>query len=109
MLSEGPRKKGGGLDSRSLLRALLAALILSGALAVATPAGAFKLFGFRFFESENEDADIVDPLHYTVTFEVAGGDKDLTGGLRDASAMVADQERPVSGSLGLLAKARSER
>ena len=109
MLVGGPRKQGGGFGSRALLRALLISVILASAAAIVVPAEAFELFGFKFFEPEDEDADIVDPIRYTLTFEVAGDDEDLTDDLRDASAMVADEERPVSGSLGLLAKARSER
>jgi len=103
-----PRNVGGGFDGRALLRALLAAAILSGA-ALATPVQAFEIFGLKLFEPDDEESDVVDPLHYTVTLEVVGGDEDLTEELRDASAMIADEEKPVSGSLGLLAAARSER
>ncbi len=93
-----------------------ARLVLSGILCssvvIALPprAAAFELFGFRFFgKEEDEDADIVDPLNYTVSIEVAGGDAELTEALNNASLLVADAERPVSGSLGLLTKARSDR
>jgi translocation and assembly module TamA len=109
MLAEEPLGKGGGLDGRALVRALLAAAILTGGLAATAPAAAFEIFGFKFFEPEEDETDIVDPLRYTLTFDVAGGDEDLTDKLRDASSMVADEEKPVSGSLGLLSKATSER
>src|SRR5882724_273365 len=109
MLTEERLRKGGSLSGRALVRALLAATILAGALAAAVPAQAFQIFGFKFFEPDKEETEVVDPLRYTVTFDVAGGDTDLTKKLRNVSAMVADEEKPVSGSLGLLAKASSER
>ena len=109
MLSEDPRTRGGGKRRRALTGALLGLGILAAAVPVAVPAQAFEIFGFKFFEPDEEETDIVDPLHYTLTFTVAGGDEDLTETLRDASEMVADEEKPVSGSLGLLAKATSER
>src|SRR5436190_22121511 len=109
MLAEGPRSKGGKVDGRVLLRTLLLITILLSGLTGAVPAYAFELFGFKFFEPEDDQSDVVDPLRYTLTFDVAGGDEDVTDKLRDASAMVADEEKPVSGSLGLLAKATSER
>lgn len=100
---------GGGLDCRSLARALLAAGILGGSLSLAAPVAAFEIFGWKFFEPDEEESDVVDPLRYTVTLDVAGGDKDVEERLTEASVMVADAEKPVSGSLGLLAKASSER
>jgi translocation and assembly module TamA len=109
MLRKVPLRKGGGLNGRVLVRTLLAAAILTTGLAVAAPATAFEIFGHKFFESDEEETDIVDPLHYTLTFDVAGGDEDVTEKLRDASSMVADEEKPVSGSLGLLSKATAER
>lgn len=72
-------------------------------------ANAFELFGFKLFGSDEEDDDVVDPLHYTVTLTVEGGDEKLKDDLDGASSLVQDVERPVSGSLGLLAKARSDR
>ncbi|HEY6633857.1 MAG TPA: autotransporter assembly complex family protein [Rhizobiaceae bacterium] len=91
-------------------RILLCAL-LSGAAAVThtPPANAFELFGFRLFGADEEEEDIVDPLHYTVTLTVEGGDEELKEALDKASSLVQDVKRPVSGSLGLLARARSDR
>lgn len=76
--------------------------------ALTTQAAAFQIFGFKFFESE-ADIDIADPLRYVVTFDVVGEDEDLEETLRDVSILVADEEQAVSGSLGLLTKARNER
>lgn len=92
------------------MRILLCAL-LSGTAGIThtPPANAFELFGFRLFGSDEEDDDIVDPLHYTVTLTVDGDDEELKKALDKASSLVQDVKRPVSGSLGLMAKARSDR
>lgn len=67
----------------------------------------FNLFGTR---DEEEDDAVVDPVNYTVDLSVAGGDTDdLEDDLRRASSLIADEDEAVSGSLGLLAKARNDR
>lgn len=79
-------------------------------VAAASGAAAFELFGLQIFgPSEDETADVVDPTFYTVTLNVEGDDEELKEALEAASGLIADEERPVSGSLGLLAKARNER
>jgi translocation and assembly module TamA len=102
---------GGIAPGRGLPRALLlAALCASGFMAESRPATAFESFGIKLWGSSNdEDADIVDPLRYSVTIEAPDADKDLVKKLENASTLKADEERPVSGSLGLLAKARADR
>ena len=92
-------------------RFLLCALLSGTAAVTHTPtANAFELFGFKLFGSDKENGeDIVDPLHYTVTLTVIGDDENLRETLDEASSLVQDVKRPVSGSLGLLAKARSDR
>ncbi|GHC75030.1 membrane protein [Limoniibacter endophyticus] len=74
-------------------------------------ADAFQLFGFRFFEGDKEEAavDIVDPLNYTVTLTMEQEDSDVERALRDASSLINDEDIPVSGSLGLIVKARGDR
>ncbi|MGX7873601.1 autotransporter assembly complex protein TamA [Mesorhizobium sp. ORM6] len=96
---------------RVLPRALLLAMMCSTALvAESRPAAAFELFGIKLWGSaSNEDADIVDPLRYAVTLSAPDADKDLVKKLENASALKGDEDRPVSGSLGLMAKARSDR
>lgn len=92
------------------MRFLLVALLAGAAAATYVPAaGAFELFGFKLFGSQDDEEDIVDPLGYTVTLAVEGDDEKLKEALEKASSLVQDAERPVSGSLGLLAKARSDR
>lgn len=110
------RKKAGQIGGQGRRRAAfarpLAVLLACSALAgaPATEAAALELFGFKLWGSaEEDDAEIVDPLRYTVSLDVAGGDEAIREKLEDASAMLADAERPVSGSLGLIAKARGER
>ncbi len=95
-----------GRGARSLFVALLAG---TAALTHTPTASAFELFGFRLFGSDKADEDIVDPLNYTVTLTVEGDDETLRNALERASSLVGDADRPVSGSLGLLAKARSDR
>ncbi|BCG87399.1 membrane protein [Mesorhizobium sp. 113-3-9] len=86
-------------------------MICSTALvAESRSAAAFELFGIKLWGSSNdEDADIVDPLRYAVTLTAPDADKDLVKKLENASALKGDEDRPVSGSLGLMAKARSDR
>jgi translocation and assembly module TamA len=74
------------------------------------PAAAFELFGIKLWgSSEDDDADIVDPMRYAVTINAPDADKDLIKKLEAASALKSDEDRPVSGSLGLLTKARGDR
>jgi translocation and assembly module TamA len=106
------RQMSGGTASwRVLSRALLFALTCSTALVAENRnAAAFEIFGIKLWgSSKDEDADIVDPLRYAVTIEAPDADKDLAKRLENASTLKADEDHPVSGSLGLLAKARSDR
>ena len=93
-------------------RLLLGALLCSSSLAAVAPAAfAIEIFGLKLFEPEEEnDDDIVDPVKYSVTLTISGEDTgDLKEALDQVSSLVQDAERPVSGSLGLMAKARSDR
>ena len=101
----------GTAPRRALSRALILALVCSTVLAAESgSAAAFEIFGIKLWgSSDKEDADIVDPLRYSVSIEAPDADKDLVKKLENASTLKADEERPVSGSLGLLAKARSDR
>jgi translocation and assembly module TamA len=94
-----------------VLRALACALLCSSVLVVQNrSAAAFEIFGLKLWGSdEDEDADIANPLRYAVTINVVGADDDLEKKLENVSGLKADEDHPVSGSLGLLAKARSER
>jgi translocation and assembly module TamA len=111
MMKRRPQSWRGETATVRIARVVLSGFLCATALVALPPrAAAFQLFGYKFFEKENEeDADIADPLHYTATVEVAGGDADLQKKISDASSLVADEDRPVSGSLGLLTKARGDR
>jgi translocation and assembly module TamA len=71
---------------------------------------AFKLFGINFFGSDEETADPVpDPIRYTIDFRTGDADKDLKAALDQSSMLVADKDKPVSGDLGVVIKARDDR
>jgi translocation and assembly module TamA len=101
----------GRLSAGRGARILLCALLSGTAAVTHTPtANAFELFGFKLFGSDDEEGeDIVDPLNYTVTLTVEGDDEEMKEKLDEASSLVQDVKRPVSGSLGLMAKARADR
>ena len=80
------------------------------AATVALPAYGFELFGIRFFEDQADrdaEAVIVDPQPYVVTFAVNEGGA-VENAVRNASALLADQDEPASGAAGLVAKARGD-
>nr|WP_315923974.1 autotransporter assembly complex family protein [Mesorhizobium sp. SP-1A] len=99
----------GVAHGRSLSRILLLALACTGALAGVREAAAFEIFGIKLWGSSEEGNDIVDPLRYSVTIEAPDAEPELKKALENASTLKADEDKPVSGSLGLLAKARAER
>ena len=72
-------------------------------------AAAFELFGFKFFEGDdNGDDDVIGvPQRYDVEF-VESGDRDVDGSLKGASSLWADRDEPAAGAAGLLAKARGD-
>ncbi|NRP69512.1 Translocation and assembly module TamA [Ensifer psoraleae] len=72
-------------------------------------ARAFELFGMRFFESEEEEVQVIDPVNYALTFEPGTDDKELREALENSSMLFQDREEPVSGDLGLAIKARDDR
>lgn len=93
----------------------LLAICLSIALAIslASPVGAFEIFGMKFFESADSEVEVIDPLNYAVTLQVEPAPDDEDGALEetlnDASGLVSDEAKPVSGSLGLISKAKTDR
>ena len=112
MQAKDRQDKESGARRRTLSRALLCALLGSTLIVLeGGSAAAFELFGIKLWNSasDKEDAEIVDPLRYSVSIEVPDADKDLRKKLEAASALKGDEERPVSGSLGLMTKARSDR
>lgn len=92
---------------RRLLPALLATTFAVPSLTM--PVAAFELFGIRLWGKDEPEVEAVaDPVNYSVTFET-NAEGELDTRLRAASTLLADEELPVSGSLGVLSKARTER
>jgi translocation and assembly module TamA len=88
--------------------ALAVAVALACGPVSVRPASAFKLFGMKFFEKEDEAATVIDPVNYTLTLD-PGADGDLTKAIENASRLKQDDGTPVSGDLGLVIKARDDR
>lgn len=88
--------------------AAVAAIIALGPLS-AERAAAFKLFGINFFGKDDSAEQIPDPVRYTVDLKTGAADKDLAKALNESSMLVADKDKPVSGDLGVVIKARDDR
>lgn len=73
------------------------------------PANAFELFGIHLFGERKETETLSDPVRYALTLEAPAADKDLLKTLQTASALYSDREKPVSGDLGVVVKARDDR
>ncbi|PJN95815.1 hypothetical protein CNY89_06265, partial [Amaricoccus sp. HAR-UPW-R2A-40] len=71
---------------------------------------AFELFGVHLWGEREEDDpfEVIDPLPFTVAFHVSGDDEALQGALESASGLYEGQDRPASGTGGLLARARGD-
>ncbi|WP_218780053.1 hypothetical protein, partial [Cellulomonas iranensis] len=103
------------IQGRSLI---VLALAVQFASMTVSPALAFEIFGVRLWgkdKTEDADAVISDPKHYSVNVEATGSRKNADGSDADvksviegASGLVSDEDKPASGSAGLLAKARGD-
>ncbi|RCW25983.1 autotransporter secretion outer membrane protein TamA [Ciceribacter lividus] len=78
-------------------------------LGSASDAYAFKIFGITLFGDDKADADIVDPLRYSVNLDTDGSDRELARAIERSSLLVNQVDNPVSGDLGLVIKARDDR
>ncbi|KQW28223.1 hypothetical protein ASE36_16690 [Rhizobium sp. Root274] len=76
---------------------------------MATPAGAFELFGIHLWGEKEPDRDIIDPVDYTLTFDAGTSERNLRKSLERTSRLLAEEDDPVSGDLGLVIKARDDR
>jgi len=89
------------------------ACLLAGSLALspvfASQAYAFKIFGITLFGSDEETVEVIDPVRYEATIDTGDADGDLADRLGSAAALVNDDEKPVSGDLGIIVKAREDR
>ncbi|WP_114007818.1 autotransporter assembly complex protein TamA [Cohaesibacter intestini] len=107
--------KGNRLDSRcrafAAVRSRLSAPALALLLAstgLSAPAQAFEFLGFNFGSEDKsaKEQDIPDPVSYQAA--MAGIEGDRKAALKDASVLITKQEQPVSGTTGLLVRARSD-
>lgn len=98
-------------DSTALRYALAAAVVFPMALGPwhANPAAALEIFGIKLFGSDEADRDIIDPLDYTIALDTGSADRALKKSLENTSLLLADEEKPVSGDIGLVVKARDDR
>ncbi|HEY0033799.1 MAG TPA: outer membrane protein assembly factor, partial [Devosia sp.] len=84
--------------------------VAAAGFGLAAPAHAFEIFGLKLFEDQSEadaEAVIADPQPYSVSV-VVNATGELESVVRNASALVADEDEPASGAAGLLAKARGD-
>jgi translocation and assembly module TamA len=72
-------------------------------------AAAFEIFGIRLFGSDEANRDVIDPLDYTITLDTGATDRQLRKSLERTSLLLAEEDDPVSGDLGLVIKARDDR
>ncbi|WP_345779323.1 autotransporter assembly complex family protein [Roseibium sediminicola] len=74
------------------------------------PGHAFEIFGWKFFEASQEQAEAVpDPTPYEAELSVSSGSEELTDQLKSASLLIQQQDKPPSGEAGLIARALSDR
>lgn len=70
---------------------------------------AFKIFGITLFGSDEEEQQVLDPVTFAVTLNAPGADTKLEQSLTNSSLLTAEPEKPASGDLGLLIRARDDR
>jgi translocation and assembly module TamA len=76
----------------------------------ASPAFSFEIFGWKFFESSEEQGEAVpDPLPYEAELSLSGDTDERAKQLTEASLLIQQQESPPSGEAGLIARALSDR
>ena len=97
-----------GLSSSAgfvVVAAILALFIAS------SPAQAFEIFGFKFGSDRNGaeagETDTPDPVFYDVT--LSGSLDGAEEAVRQASQLITQKDKAVSGTAGLLQRARSDR
>ncbi len=97
---------------RQRQRSFSAIVFAAATVAATAPAAGFELFGFRLWgkaaEEQDDGFEVIDPLPFTVEFEVSGGSDDLARALETASGLWSGQDRPASGRGGLLARSKGD-
>lgn len=86
---------------------LTIAAVFCGGWIFVSSAQAFEIFGYKFFEGDQPEVvnQVPDPLPYTATITVSGGDKDLEKALMETSQLIQQEDTPPSGSPGLISRA----
>lgn len=98
-----------GIHRCAVMPRFAAALLILSVVLAPVPSQAIEIFGFKFFEPEEEDTlPVVDPLNYSVTLQAPGAPEELLDRLNAASALVEGEDEPVSGSIGLIQRATSD-
>lgn len=89
---------------------MIAGLLLGSTLLASAPASAFEIFGFRLWgePEESDRIEIIDPLDYTVEFQVQTDDGRLESSLESASALWSNREEPASGKSGLISRSKGD-
>ena len=92
---------------RQWAAALAAGVALVTFAAEPQRAQAFELFGINLFGSDEKPAVVSNPVRYSAT--LTASDPELESDLKDQSALIADQDKPVDGDFGLAVKAKDDR
>lgn len=88
--------------------AAVAAALALGPVCVEN-AFAFKIFGIKLWGKDETTDQVSDPVHYKVDLKADNLDKDLKKALSESSMLISDKDKPVSGDLGVVVKARDDR
>lgn len=83
---------------------------VAGLLLFVSPASAFKLFGVHLWgekETEAVKEEVPDPVRYNV--QLTTDNPELKETLDSVSLLVSDKDKPVSGTIGLLSRARNDK
>lgn len=100
-------------NRRNTVRRLGKAAVLGTAVSLllfVSPASAFKLFGVHLWgekEAETVTEEVPDPVRYDV--QLTTDDPELKKSLDSVSLLVSGKDKPVSGTIGLLSRARNDK
>ena len=99
-----------GEPGKSYLTLVTVALVMIFGLGLpGGPAAGFELFGIKLFGNDTTEEETIDPVPYAVTLVVLADDPDLIERIRQSSILIGREDRPPSGTVGLLARARDDR
>lgn len=70
---------------------------------------ALKIFGITIFGKDEPEEQVPDPVRYSLDFQTGSADKALREALENSSRLFTDKEKPASGDLGVVIKARDDR